>query len=137
MGYQPFFMKIIYITKTSLFNVQHRYIVCPCKYVSFLQHKIYYVVFFLLLILLHLLLACLSGYYGPNCTLPCRFPNYGTECQLKCDCDEQQCNHTIGCRSANILSFHFPFFYIFFYFWIVANSNHFENYVVLAFDFIQ
>lgn len=48
--------------------------------------------------------ACLSGYYGPNCTFPCRFPNYGLECQSECDCDEQQCNHISGCRSSNILS---------------------------------
>nr|XP_034333265.1 uncharacterized protein LOC105328248 [Crassostrea gigas] len=48
--------------------------------------------------------ACLSGYYGPNCTLPCRFPNYGPECQSECDCDKQQCNHTIGCRKKEIAS---------------------------------
>nr|XP_022294783.1 uncharacterized protein LOC111104905 [Crassostrea virginica] len=43
--------------------------------------------------------ACQSGYFGPNCSLPCRYPNYGLQCQLECKCkQEQNCNHITGCQ---------------------------------------
>nr|XP_022302782.1 uncharacterized protein LOC111110534 isoform X1 [Crassostrea virginica] len=46
--------------------------------------------------------ACLAGYFGPNCSLSCRPPNYGLQCQLECKCKkEEQCNHIAGCQSTN------------------------------------
>nr|XP_022294785.1 uncharacterized protein LOC111104907 [Crassostrea virginica] len=44
--------------------------------------------------------ACLAGYIGPNCSLSCRPPNYGFQCQSECKCKkEQYCNHIAGCQS--------------------------------------
>ncbi|XP_062610864.1 uncharacterized protein LOC134272679 [Saccostrea cucullata] len=40
---------------------------------------------------------CADGYFGPNCTLPCRYPNYGDNCQSECLCAEELCNHVNGC----------------------------------------
>lgn len=42
---------------------------------------------------------CKKGYFGPSCTRPCRFPNYGVDCQSKCECEQQQCDHTTGCKN--------------------------------------
>lgn len=44
-----------------------------------------------------LILECLPGYFGSCCKYACRYPNYGKECQLKCVCAEENCNHIIGC----------------------------------------
>ncbi|XP_078321587.1 uncharacterized protein LOC111111039 [Crassostrea virginica] len=43
--------------------------------------------------------GCEVGYFGPECGEKCRFPNYGSRCQLKCDCFEKYCNHINGCRN--------------------------------------
>nr|XP_022296706.1 cell death abnormality protein 1-like isoform X1 [Crassostrea virginica] len=44
--------------------------------------------------------ACQTGYFGPNCSLPCRYPNYGLQCQFECKCEQKQyCNHITGCQS--------------------------------------
>lgn len=40
---------------------------------------------------------CPIGFYGPNCSKPCRFPNYGLGCQRMCRCNESDCNNIIGC----------------------------------------
>lgn len=41
---------------------------------------------------------CLPGYYFPGCYLPCRYPNYGHDCQSEClSCTKQNCNHITGC----------------------------------------
>lgn len=40
---------------------------------------------------------CLPGYHGPLCNMTCRYPNYGEDCQLKCLCEEEQCDHISGC----------------------------------------
>ena len=45
---------------------------------------------------------CIPGYFGPNCTLPCRFPNYGLLCQKACTCNETDCNHRTGCPSPTV-----------------------------------
>ncbi|XP_056013518.1 uncharacterized protein LOC125648793 [Ostrea edulis] len=42
---------------------------------------------------------CKSGYIGENCDLPCRYPSYGVDCQLECNCNESYCNHKHGCRA--------------------------------------
>ncbi|XP_078315069.1 uncharacterized protein LOC111104900 [Crassostrea virginica] len=41
---------------------------------------------------------CMSGYYGPNCSSKCRYPNYGLACQLSCNCSEDHCHYIMGCR---------------------------------------
>lgn len=43
--------------------------------------------------------GCSPGYFGINCTLPCRYPSYGIDCQSECECNKTQCDNTIGCRS--------------------------------------
>lgn len=41
---------------------------------------------------------CSPGYYFPGCNLPCRYPNYGHDCQSEClSCTKQNCNHITGC----------------------------------------
>lgn len=39
-----------------------------------------------------------TGYIGPNCDIPCRFPNYGEYCQEECGCEKQQRNYITGCE---------------------------------------
>lgn len=41
----------------------------------------------------------MTGYFGLNCDIPCRFPSYGESCQSECGCEKQQCNHITGCES--------------------------------------
>nr|XP_019923759.2 uncharacterized protein LOC109619023 [Crassostrea gigas] len=41
--------------------------------------------------------ACGSGFYGFNCSKPCRHPNYGLQCQHNCGCSETFCNNKFGC----------------------------------------
>ncbi|XP_056008480.1 multiple epidermal growth factor-like domains protein 10, partial [Ostrea edulis] len=43
---------------------------------------------------------CLAGYKtnkGKNCTEPCDFPSYGTQCQSTCNCSQEDCHHVNGC----------------------------------------
>lgn len=48
----------------------------------------------------HLLfLGCPSGYYGSNCSISCRYPNYGVECQEECHCPKKACDHVFGCSN--------------------------------------
>lgn len=41
--------------------------------------------------------VCDTGYYGPNCSLSCRYPSYGADCQVECKCVQDLCNHISGC----------------------------------------
>ncbi|XP_061177283.1 uncharacterized protein LOC133186019 [Saccostrea echinata] len=42
--------------------------------------------------------SCPVGYQGNNCSVPCRYPNFGKDCQEDCShCDEKWCNPTYGC----------------------------------------
>ena len=50
-----------------------------------------------LLIYISISIECGDGYHGPNCIIPCRYPNYGRECQEKCHCQENTCNFVTGC----------------------------------------
>lgn len=41
---------------------------------------------------------CPIGYFRNNCSSPCRYPNYGKDCQQDCShCKEDACNSTFGC----------------------------------------
>ena len=40
---------------------------------------------------------CSIGYYGPNCSRPCRYPNYGEKCQKSCNCKKEYCTNDKGC----------------------------------------
>ena len=46
----------------------------------------------------HLCLECAEGYYDLNCYTPCRYPNYGKNCQHFCNCSISKCNHIKGCQ---------------------------------------
>lgn len=49
-------------------------------------------------------LECVTGFHGPKCEKPCRYPNYGLLCQKECNCTtEQYCNHITGCQGMNII----------------------------------
>lgn len=47
--------------------------------------------------LISIFIECPIGFYGPTCSKPCRFPNYGLGCQRMCRCNESDCNNIIGC----------------------------------------
>ncbi|XP_062579913.1 multiple epidermal growth factor-like domains protein 11 [Saccostrea cucullata] len=42
--------------------------------------------------------SCSPGYFGINCSWPCRYPNYGENCQSECNCEKSFCNVTYGCN---------------------------------------
>lgn len=44
------------------------------------------------------ILACEIGYLGKDCDVKCPFPSYGNECQLRCTCEETDCDFVNGCR---------------------------------------
>lgn len=41
--------------------------------------------------------ACMDGYHGENCSIPCPHPFFGKECQMKCNCSEDLCDISKGC----------------------------------------
>lgn len=43
--------------------------------------------------------ACPFGFYGSNCTLRCRYPNFGEQCQEVCTCVKILCSPIHGCDS--------------------------------------
>lgn len=41
---------------------------------------------------------CPLGFYGINCSSPCRYPNFGNRCQQDCShCEQEVCNASFGC----------------------------------------
>lgn len=46
-------------------------------------------------------LACMPGYNGVNCSIPCPYPFFGNQCQRKCICIENVCDVTSGCQHVN------------------------------------
>lgn len=42
--------------------------------------------------------ACMLGYDGINCTERCPYPSHGKGCQGFCDCDEDMCDVSTGCK---------------------------------------
>lgn len=51
------------------------------------------------LICLFLFVGCPIGFFGYNCTQPCRFPSFGEKCQSGCNCSWDLCDHITGCTS--------------------------------------
>lgn len=47
-------------------------------------------------------LVCPVGYLGPKCEKICRYPSYGSGCQMKCDCTQEFCNNVHGCNDTTI-----------------------------------
>lgn len=47
---------------------------------------------------------CLPGYIGHNCTSPCPYPTYGFACQGICNCSNDICNMSWGCRTLTTLT---------------------------------
>lgn len=43
--------------------------------------------------------ACPIGFYGSTCTLRCRYPNFGEQCQGVCTCVKSLCSPIHGCDS--------------------------------------
>lgn len=41
---------------------------------------------------------CKPGYTGLNCTVQCPYPTYGEKCQGYCDCSNESCDKSLGCR---------------------------------------
>lgn len=44
----------------------------------------------------------MSGRIGENCSIPCRYPSYGRNCQRECNCEESHCSSVTGCISCPI-----------------------------------
>ncbi|XP_062610787.1 multiple epidermal growth factor-like domains protein 10 [Saccostrea cucullata] len=42
---------------------------------------------------------CPKGYTATNCSEKCRYPSYGVECQLECQCNETECHYSTGCMN--------------------------------------
>ena len=62
-------------------------------------------------IILNLVLGCMPGYTGSNCTAPCLVPSYGEDCQGLCFCYRHSCDHVTGCTTPTtgkyfFISFH-------------------------------
>ncbi|XP_062583209.1 multiple epidermal growth factor-like domains protein 10 [Saccostrea cucullata] len=45
------------------------------------------------------ILICQNGFIGMKCENKCRYPSYGSNCQLECLCIEDLCNHVSGCHT--------------------------------------
>lgn len=41
---------------------------------------------------------CHTGFTGPNCTINCRYPGFGKECQNVCNCNKSFCDPSTGCK---------------------------------------
>lgn len=46
----------------------------------------------------------MPGYVGLNCTTQCPFPYYGEKCQNICECSNETCDVSNGCRVLTTLS---------------------------------
>ena len=44
-----------------------------------------------------LFIDCREGYIGVNCSVGCRYPSYGKQCQYACNCSKEDCNKFTGC----------------------------------------
>lgn len=44
-----------------------------------------------------IIVGCMPGYTGVNCTSSCPYPYYGEDCQKTCNCGMNLCDVSIGC----------------------------------------
>ncbi|XP_061164266.1 multiple epidermal growth factor-like domains protein 10 [Saccostrea echinata] len=42
---------------------------------------------------------CPPGFFGDNCSRQCYYPYYGRLCLYMCQCDNNTCDHVIGCTN--------------------------------------
>nr|XP_034331335.1 multiple epidermal growth factor-like domains protein 11 [Crassostrea gigas] len=47
---------------------------------------------------------CMPGYTGPNCSNNCLFPFYGENCKERCNCSNDRCDVSAGCRDLTTLT---------------------------------
>ncbi|XP_056015760.1 tyrosine-protein kinase receptor Tie-1-like [Ostrea edulis] len=47
---------------------------------------------------IHNCTSCMPGFFGKQCASSCRYPYYGFQCGLHCNCSEEECHHQHGCR---------------------------------------
>lgn len=41
---------------------------------------------------------CPLGFHSFNCSVACKFPSFGDDCQYLCNCSESSCDHRFGCN---------------------------------------
>lgn len=46
----------------------------------------------------------MPGYIGLNCSNKCPFPFYGEKCKKQCDCSNDTCDVSTGCRDLTTLT---------------------------------
>lgn len=51
-----------------------------------------------------LIQECHGGFIWSDCTMKCRYPSFGIECQNKCNCNKTLCNPSTGCKGLLTLS---------------------------------
>ncbi|XP_056013515.1 cell death abnormality protein 1-like [Ostrea edulis] len=44
---------------------------------------------------------CDVGFQGDYCQMACRYPNYGNQCQMWCNCEEWNCSFVTGCEDGS------------------------------------
>lgn len=56
---------------------------------------------------------CMPGYTGTglNCTTKCPYPTYGDRCQGYCDCSNEMCDVSTGCKGLRICTIVFVILY--------------------------
>lgn len=45
--------------------------------------------------------ACIDGFLGQECNIPCKYPTYGRKCQFICSCSIKFCDVALGCWQGN------------------------------------
>lgn len=46
----------------------------------------------------------MPAYIGLNCNSACPYPTYGDRCQELCDCSNEKCDVSTGCRDLSTLT---------------------------------
>lgn len=59
---------------------------------------------------------CPAGYTGPDCKYSCRYPSYGMDCFMKCDCSNVTCDFVSGCKVASATGKSIRYIFAFLYY---------------------